>query len=215
MLEQIFLFLLLFTHCASSRKTCNGERHRFPPLHRRGKLWTRKPLRRRAPLGSFTEAWRACAPEAAISSTACDGQLTCTRFFQVASTRLETRTQESNRWHVFLWVLEPANAFKALACTSAQATVYDLESGSRKGISVWGSMSVFCLSVSPLFFPLFSLSPSPSPSLTPSFSALVIFFIFIFFIISVFIFHLFSIIIVIIIIVNFDLVYRYFSFSVY
>ena len=36
-------------------------------------LSTQKPLKRRAPLGSFTDAWRACAPEAAFSSTACDG----------------------------------------------------------------------------------------------------------------------------------------------
>ena len=34
---------------------------------------TQKSLNRRAPLGSFADAWRACAPKAVISSTACDG----------------------------------------------------------------------------------------------------------------------------------------------
>ena len=35
----------------------------------------------RAPLGSFTDAWRACAPQAAISSTTCDGPADVHAFF--------------------------------------------------------------------------------------------------------------------------------------
>ena len=57
----------------------------------------------------------------------------------------------------FLAGAKRASVLKALAWTSAQATDCDLESG----ISVWG-MSVFCLSVSPLFSFLLSLSLSHS-----------------------------------------------------
>ena len=58
-----------------------------PQLCVRCQLSSQEPLKRRAPLGSFTDAWRASAPEAAISRTACESR----------STRLETRTKESNR----------------------------------------------------------------------------------------------------------------------
>ena len=62
-------------------------------------LSTQKPLKRRTPLSSFTDAWRACAPEAAISSTACDGPAHVHAFFSWShSTRLETRTKESHCW---------------------------------------------------------------------------------------------------------------------
>ena len=96
-------------------------------------------------------------------------QRTCTFFFWSRSTSLETRTRESNRWaSCFFEGAKPAGALKAPAWTSAQATGCDLESGSRKSISVLGSMSVFCLSVSPLFFlpSLLSVSLSLSPSET-------------------------------------------------
>ena len=42
---------------------------------------TQSPLNRRAPLGSFTDAWRACEPKAAISSIACDGPAHAHAFF--------------------------------------------------------------------------------------------------------------------------------------
>ena len=67
----------------------NGNRNRLqmgvsfldPALGDR-QLTSQKELR--APQGSFTVAWRACALEAATLSTACD-------------TRHETRTKESSR----------------------------------------------------------------------------------------------------------------------
>ena len=66
---------------------------------------TQKPLKRRAPLGSFTDAWRACAPEAAVSSTACDEPAHMHAFFR--STRLETRTLKCNRWASFFSGAKP------------------------------------------------------------------------------------------------------------
>ena len=58
--------------------------------------------------------------------------------FWSRSTRLETRTKESNRWASFLVGGKPASALKEPAWTSAQATDYDLKSRLRKSISVWG-----------------------------------------------------------------------------
>ena len=47
---------------------------------------SQKPLKKRAPLGSlFTDAWRACAPEAATSITACDGPAHMHAFLLVSS----------------------------------------------------------------------------------------------------------------------------------
>ena len=63
-------------------------------------------------------------------------QLTCTRFSGRVRPVLKHGPKSLTVWHVVLCLLEPANALKAPACTSAQATVYDLESGSRKGKSV-------------------------------------------------------------------------------
>ena len=115
-------------------------------------------LKRRAPLGSFTDAWRACAPEAATSSTVCDGPAHMHAFFFLSrSTRLETRIKELGSSFVGA---KPASALNALAWTSAQATDCDLKSRSRKSISVWVSLSSLSLSCSPLpLLSVFSLPP--------------------------------------------------------
>ena len=83
-----------------SRKTRDGERHRFsrrasskreafdPEDAEKGAHhWVHSQM-----LGVRAQ----CAPRAAISSTACDDQITCTRFFfGLVGARLETRTKES------------------------------------------------------------------------------------------------------------------------
>ena len=119
--------------------------------HDRGaqcQILTQKPLKRRAPLGSSADAWRACAPKTAISSTACDDQLTCTRFFS------DQRVLPSSQ--IFFAGAKLASALKAPAWTLAQATDCDLESGLRKSISVGRPCPCFL----PLFLPL-SLSSFP------------------------------------------------------
>ena len=73
----------------------------------RCQLSTQKPLKSRAPLGSFTDAWRACAPEAAISSTACDGPAHMHAFFFSGLVRpvLKHGPKSLIVAQVFLWVL--------------------------------------------------------------------------------------------------------------
>ena len=69
-----------------ARETALGVCHLHPSLSCapscvRCPISTQTPLKNRAPPDSLTSAWRACAPEAAISSTAFDELLTCTPCF--------------------------------------------------------------------------------------------------------------------------------------
>ena len=109
--REIQLLNSIFTSGKSGKRQL-GDRQFTPQLELRAiscaqcQLSTQKPLKRRAPLGSFTDAWRACAPQAAIPSTACDGPAHVHAFFLVSfSASLETRTKESNRWAGFFCVL--------------------------------------------------------------------------------------------------------------
>ena len=104
-------------------------------------------------------------------------QLTCTGFFFLIYGPKSLTVEQ-----VFLWVLEPASALKALAWTSAQATDCDLQSRFRKSISVWClspsvspslslvvSLLLFLSLSSSLFLFLFLLSVSSSSSSLSSF----------------------------------------------
>ena len=94
----------------------------------------------------FTDAWRACAPEAVISSAACVGPAHMHAFFSgLCRPVLKHGPKGLTFWHFFC-----ASALKAPAWTSTRATDCDLKSRLRKSISVWG------------------LSPFPSHSPSPS-----------------------------------------------
>ena len=94
--------------------------------------------------------------------------LTCTRFFLVSFRPVLKHGPKSlTVGRVFFAGAKLANALKAPAWTLAQATDCDLESGSRKSISVGGPR--LCFRRSRCLSPSLSLSPSPSFSLSLSF----------------------------------------------
>ena len=109
---------------------------------------TQKPLNRCAPVGSSADVWRACAPKAAISCTACDDQLTCTRFFFFFSNHgPKSITVEQ----VFLWVLNLQAPRKRLLGRLHRQPIV-VQSRLRKSISVWCLSLFFRLSLSLFVF---------------------------------------------------------------
>ena len=110
---------------------------------------TQKPLKRRAPLGSVTEAWRACAPKATFRALAVMDQLTCKCFFLVSVDPSRNTDKRVRQWSKFSVGAELVSALKALAWSWARATDCDLQSGSRKSISVCGLSVSLSLSFSP------------------------------------------------------------------
>ena len=112
-------------------------------------------------------------------------------FFWSHSTRLETRTKESNRWAIFFLVgAKPASALKAPAWTSAQATDCHLKSRLRKSTSVWGlslpSLSSLSLFSHSAFFPRCVQHATPSTHATQSTCVIIIIIIIIIFIFIIF-----------------------------
>ena len=114
---------------------------------------TQKPLNRRAPQGSFTDACRACSPEAAISNTACDGPTHVRAFFFFSG--LVRPVLRHGPWsqtvgEVFFVGAKTCKRLEIACLDLAQATDCDLKSRSRQSISV--RVSLFLISL------LFSLS---------------------------------------------------------
>ena len=86
-------------------------------------------------------------------------QLTCTCvFFQSRSTRLETRTKESDSWTSFMWVPKPASALKS-AC---------LDLGTGKPVVIFSVVCAREQVFGSLCFPVFAFFPRCVHHATPS-----------------------------------------------